>query len=259
MEYEKKCPNCNKILSYSRNYTLSLSIKENWKCKNCCSKRKPTFTPEEAKQRNKESNKKSDKKYYQKNKEKKKIYDKEYKQKLEIKLHYKEYYKQKTVKKKKNIYMKEYCSRPEIKIKISKYRKEYKKRLETIQKKRDYVNDKRKDPLIKLYHNFSTNIRSSLKRYTKHTIRKNGIKWENIVGYTVQELKKHLENLFQPGMSWNNYGNWHIDHIIPKSFFEYKSMNDVEFKYCWSLNNLQPLWAKDNLKKGDKIKNLLLL
>ena len=50
-------------------------------------------------------------------------------------------------------------------------------------------------------------------------------------------------------MSWDNYGEWHIGHIIPKVFFKYKSTDDIEFKYCWSLDNLQPLWAKDNLRK----------
>jgi len=74
-----------------------------------------------------------------------------------------------------------------------------------------------------------------------------------MVGYTVQELKSHLENLFQPGMSWENYGKWEIDHIIPKCFFKFKTTKDVEFKYCWSLNNLQPLWKKDNRSKYTKI------
>ena len=54
-------------------------------------------------------------------------------------------------------------------------------------------------------------------------------------------------------MTWGNYGKWHVDHIIPQAFFKYTSTDDVEFKYCWSLNNLQPLWAKDNIKKKDKI------
>jgi len=84
---------------------------------------------------------------------------------------------------------------------------------------------------------------------------KNGRHWENLVGYTVQDLIKHLEKQFTDGMSWNNYGfyGWHVDHIIPKSFFEFTSSDDIEFKYCWSLINLQPLWATDNKKKHNKI------
>lgn len=57
------------------------------------------------------------------------------------------------------------------------------------------------------------------------------------------------------GMSWGNQGKngWVLDHIIPRIFFQYKSIEDVEFRYCWSLINLSPLWVKDNLDKGDKI------
>ena len=56
-------------------------------------------------------------------------------------------------------------------------------------------------------------------------------------------------------MSWNNQGKhgWVLDHIIPRKFFQYTSTEDVEFKYCWSLNNLQPLWEKDNREKSDRI------
>ena len=80
---------------------------------------------------------------------------------------------------------------------------------------------------------------------------KKGWRWEKLVGYTALDLMKHLESLFQIGMSWNNYGEWHIDHIIPRSRFHFSSADDEEFKQCWSLNNLQPLWALDNIKKRD--------
>ena len=78
-------------------------------------------------------------------------------------------------------------------------------------------------------------------------------KWETLVGYTVSDLKRHFESKFTPGMSWENMGQWHIDHIIPLSFFHYNKLEDQEFQYCWSLDNLQPLWAKDNLRKSNKI------
>ena len=54
-------------------------------------------------------------------------------------------------------------------------------------------------------------------------------------------------------MSWDNYGKWHIDHIIPIDFFIFTKPEDQEFQYCWSLNNLQPLWRLDNIKKSNKI------
>ena len=53
-------------------------------------------------------------------------------------------------------------------------------------------------------------------------------------------------------MTWYNHGDWHVDHVIPLSFFKYDSTDDVEFKFCWSLENLQPLWAEDNISKSDK-------
>ncbi len=83
---------------------------------------------------------------------------------------------------------------------------------------------------------------------------KNGKHWESLVGYTLGVLKKHLEKQFVNGMSWKNYGKWHIDHIIPQSFFVFVSPKDVEFQMCWRLENLQPLWAKDNLSKHNKVK-----
>lgn len=78
---------------------------------------------------------------------------------------------------------------------------------------------------------------------------KNGREWESLVGYTVAQLKAHLELLFMAGMSWENRGLWHIDHRIPKSFFRYETPEDEAFKQCWALSNLQPLWAEVNLKK----------
>jgi len=83
--------------------------------------------------------------------------------------------------------------------------------------------------------------------------KKSGRRWESIIGYDAESLKKHLESNFQEGMSWANKNQWHIDHIVPISFFKYKNSRDQEFQYCWSLDNLRPLWAKENLSKGSKI------
>jgi hypothetical protein len=95
----------------------------------------------------------------------------------------------------------------------------------------------------------SRRIRTSLKSD------KAGCHWEDLVDYTLDELKDHIENLFQPGMFWDNYGRygWHIDHKIPVSLFNIDSYDCKDFKKCWALENLQPLWARDNLKKGNKV------
>ena len=68
--------------------------------------------------------------------------------------------------------------------------------------------------------------------------------------YSPQDLKEHLEGLFQEGMSWDNYGEWNIDHIIPQSALPYEDLDDENFQKCWALENLQPLWAAENSSKG---------
>lgn len=79
-------------------------------------------------------------------------------------------------------------------------------------------------------------------------------KYLDILGYTKKELKNHLEKQFTKDMTWKAFrnGDIHIDHIKPQSLFNLKDINDV--KECWSLNNLQPLWAKDNITKSNKYK-----
>lgn len=78
--------------------------------------------------------------------------------------------------------------------------------------------------------------------------------WRSTLGYTIDELKAHLEKQFAPGMTWENYGRgancWHIDHIKPVSWFNFSSVEDQEFKTCWALENLAPKWEFDNLSKG---------
>ena len=83
--------------------------------------------------------------------------------------------------------------------------------------------------------------------------RKAGCRWETLVGYTLADLMAHLESLFAPGMTWSNIGEWHIDHRRPRSSFVYDSPADPEFHACWSLANLQPLWAVDNMTKGARL------
>jgi hypothetical protein len=99
----------------------------------------------------------------------------------------------------------------------------------------------------KLIRNFTTAIWKSLKS------NKNNIAWENLVGYNLLHLQNHLEKQFQPGMTWGNYGLWHVDHKIPLAVFNFTKPTDVDFKRCWMLSNLQPLWAKENTSKKNKL------
>lgn len=82
---------------------------------------------------------------------------------------------------------------------------------------------------------------------------KNHQRWEKLVNYNVNQLKAHLEKQFKYGMSWDNYGLWHVDHIIPVTAFNFEKPEDLDFKKCWDLKNLQPLWAVENLKKNNKL------
>lgn len=117
--------------------------------------------------------------------------------------------------------------------------------------KRDYSTGKYKEKGRRDYyrHRVHQNIARVLRKDLKGN--KNN-KTFTILGYTVGELKKHLEEQFKEGMSWDNYGDWHIDHIIPRDALPYKTIQEENFKRCWSLINLQPLWKIDNLKKSNK-------
>jgi len=66
-----------------------------------------------------------------------------------------------------------------------------------------------------------------------------------------ENVKKYLSKQFQKGMSWDNYGEWHIDHIVPCASFDLTK--ESEQKKCFHYTNLQPLWAKDNLSKGCRL------
>lgn len=120
------------------------------------------------------------------------------------------------------------------------------------------------DKIKEVRKNSNTKTRSTVKGRLSSRISKlmndylrRGVKgrrhWESLLDYSVEELVRHLETRFLPGMSWDNMGKWHIDHILPQSHFYYEAPEDKDFKACWALNNLQPLWAKDNLRKGDRL------
>ena len=79
---------------------------------------------------------------------------------------------------------------------------------------------------------------------------KAGRHWEDLVPYTLQELKEHLEKQFDENMTWDNIGEyWEVDHIIPKNLFSFQSSNDKDFQICWSLMNLRPLNWIENRKR----------
>lgn len=99
--------------------------------------------------------------------------------------------------------------------------------------------------------NFKLNV--SMASGIWHAIgdKKGGRRWESLVDFTLEQLVKHIEKQFTEGMSWDRYmaGEIHIDHKIPKAAFNFETESDVDFKRCWSLKNLQPMWASENCSK----------
>lgn len=201
-----------------------------------------------------EGNDKWIKKNPKKRKEINRNYRKNNREKINIKArkHYMENVKEE--RKRKKIYnarpevkekAKEYLRKPENKERAKINRENNKKRRNEQLKKR-----RKDDVRFRLKGNISPIINKRLKnRLTS----KKGKSTFYFLPYTVNELKQHLESKFKKDMQWDNYGEWHIDHIIPDSSFNYKSVDDKEFQDCWALSNLQPLWAEDNLIKSNKI------
>jgi hypothetical protein len=162
---------------------------------------------------------------------------------------------------------KKYFSKPETKERLKKnhkkwseqnkehlkqYIKEYRKNnVDKIRQiKRDYERYRKvSDPTYKLISNFRTAIYQVLK---ENNVEKNK-HYFDILKYTPEELISHLEKQFTDSMTWENYGEWHVDHRMPISSFVFESVDDDSFMKCWSLDNLQPMWGKENITKGDKI------
>lgn len=104
-------------------------------------------------------------------------------------------------------------------------------------------NRKLENPAHKLRMNLSSNLRSAVKAYARGRTKSKSIL--KVIDCTLQELMDHIESKFLEGMTWENHGKWHVDHIKPISAFE-----DPEDPAAWCRANLQPLWAKDNIRKG---------
>ena len=115
-----------------------------------------------------------------------------------------------------------------------------------LKKKEEWHKNKLKiDPTYRII----TNIRSRLNKIIKSKDRKQ--RSRDLFGADLEVVRDHLESKFMEGMSWDNYGEWHIDHIIPISTFDFSVESEI-IRAC-HYTNLQPLWAKDNLRKRDKI------
>lgn len=131
---------------------------------------------------------------------------------------------------------------------IDRYMKNYYENNKESIKERIYSN---KNEYMKIHYKKYPHIhihRGLLARYYKWIGVSKLDKTHRLLGYTSGELKFHIESLFLDGMSWDNFGKWHVDHIKPVSKFNKSELPSI----VNSLDNLQPLWANENLKKGAK-------
>jgi hypothetical protein len=221
----KKCPKCQIVKDYS-DFSKSSSRKDGFRvyCKKCSSIQKKNYDEKKI-EKNKD--------YREKNKEKSKEY-------------FKNYYLSKSDDL-KNKAKNNYLLNKEAKIKYQKlYSQNNKEKINTYKRKQ-----------------YKENIHiSSWRSLLKNTLKRLNKKKESstieLLGYSALDLKIHIEKLFTQGMSWNNYGEWHIDHIKPVVSFD----KNTSVSVVCALSNLQPLWAiskeidgiyyEGNLNKGSK-------
>lgn len=140
------------------------------------------------------------------------------------------------------------AKRIESRIRNIETEKKYKR--QSLLKRRELENIKRK-------HNATYALKNRVRILMYHSLRKtkSSRRWIDLVGYSIDDLRKRIEVQFDKDMSWERFmaGDIHIDHIIPVSAFNYTKPEDIDFKRCWALSNLQPLWKEDNLKKNAKM------
>ncbi len=162
----------------------------------------------------------------------------------------KEYYlknKEKILKKQNQYYL-------DNKVKILKYQDDNKVKIAIKRKK--YVDQNRKK--INLYQrnkkqtDINFKISSNLRNRIYNALKRNekALSTMFLIGCEIDYLMFHIQEQFTKGMSWDNYGLWHMDHIKPCASFNLSKFKE-QLK-CFNYNNLQPLWAIDNLRKGNK-------
>ena len=119
----------------------------------------------------------------------------------------------------------------------------YNKKPTTKSKRRILANFHRGNPKFTIRSRLQTRISKLLRGFSKST------NTGELIGCSYDALKIFLENKFESGMFWENYGRWQIDHVIPCELFDF-SISQHQ-KWCFNYTNLQPMWGKDNIRKGD--------
>ena len=128
-----------------------------------------------------------------------------------------------------NAYNKKYCQRPEVK---KKRNARLKKRYHT-------------DPLYRITNNLRSRVHKAVKGKNKSA------DTMTLLGCSTTHLQDYLTMRFQPGMTWENYGTWHADHMMPCASFDLE--DPEQQRRCFHYTNLQPMWGSENMSKSDKI------
>jgi hypothetical protein len=127
-----------------------------------------------------------------------------------------------------------------IQKQLIRYRNKHRKKIT-----KKYLERRKKDPVFKLL----TTLRGRIVKVLKGNSKSKST--QELIGCNIEQLWIHLEKSFKPGMTRENHGKWHLDHIIPCSSFDLTKPE--EQAQCFHYTNLQPLWASENLAKGSKI------
>jgi len=186
--------------------------------------------------------------WYQKNRELARVYNKEYKFKHKKILSEKAKMKRQgesgdKIRAAERLY--NYNNKEQVAAKKKKYRAKPETRtIENLYAKKYYHTVWKKNPNARLALNMRNRVCKLLKGINKSN------STMKLLGCTIEELWQHLEKKFQPGMTKENYGEWHVDHIIACAKFDLSKSGEQD--KCFHYINLQPLWALDNIKKGSR-------
>ena len=241
----KICCECKLELPFDEFYCEN--GKPKGRCKNCRKiSNKVNFDKWSKTEKGKLRIKENGKKYEQKIKEKNKIIREERKKQKELLL------KEKQLKKEQR----------ELKIKERESKKEEYNKLKEYHKSDEWKEIKKQKEKVRLYKKWKRRwendelfaMKVRLRNLIRNSFRKQGYKkfdknTETIVGISYGGFKLYMETKFLEGMTWENRGEWHIDHITPIS----SAKSEEELIKLSHYSNLQPLWAEDNLSKSNKI------
>lgn len=117
---------------------------------------------------------------------------------------------------------------------------------------KDYYRNKKKIWKKNAANKIEYRLREALRKRIQKVLKgqsKSG-RTAELLGCSIEQFKNYVASLFTEGMTWDNYGEWHIDHIKPCASFDL-SVTEQQ-RECFNYKNLQPLWAEDNLRKGAK-------